>query len=394
MPETTPPSPPNDPVDAARVTAPARMGVAPAAAPTAEPTPAPPPELPTAHWGPVHLLAVVVFVAGCWAAKELLVPVLLAVFLALVAIPLVTRLHRWHVPRWIGAFFVVFGGLALAITIAGQLVAPASEWLQKAPTELRQVAPKLRGLVRQVNEANKAAASVVSAAGAAPAGATRAQETSLQAKPPDVWSLLRAAPKLLAVIGAVILLSYFFVVYGLDLQRRAISLLPSRHQKRVTADILQTIEVELSRYVLTITTINIVLGALVAAVLVLLGIPLGDALLWGALAGLCNYAPYIGPLVGTIMLALVGVVAFDEPSRMVLPPLCYLGLQLLESQVLTPIILGRRWSISPLVVLLWLLFCGWLWEIPGVLLAVPMLVCFKIVAERVEGLQGWSKVIE
>jgi predicted PurR-regulated permease PerM len=363
------------------------------AAPPPEPRPARP-ALPTANWGPVHLLAVVVFVAGCWAAKALLVPILLAVFLALVAIPMVTRLHRWHVPRWIGAFFVVFGGLAMAITIAGQLVAPASEWLQKAPTELRHVAPKLRGLVRKVDEANKAAASVVSAAGAAPTTAAAKQPATLEAKPPDVWSLLRAAPGALAVVGAIILLSYFFVVYGLDLQQRALALLPSRHQKRVTADILSTIETELSRYVLTITTINIVLGALVAAVLMALGIEIGDALLWGALAGLCNYAPYVGPVAGTILLALVGVVAFAEPGRMVLPPLCYMGLQLLESQVITPIILGRRWSISPLVVLLWLLFCGWLWGIPGVLLAVPMLVCFKIVSERVEGLQGWAKVIE
>jgi predicted PurR-regulated permease PerM len=162
----------------------------------------------------------------------------------------------------------------------------------------------------------------------------------------------------------------------------------------VTADILSTIETELSRYVLTITTINIVLGALVAAVLVALGIEIGDALLWGALAGLCNYAPYVGPLVGTIMLALVGVVAFDTPMEMLAPPALYLCLQLLESEVFTPMIIGRRWSISPLVVLLWLLFCGWLWSIPGVLLAVPILVCFKIVTERVEGLQGWAKVIE
>ena len=361
--------------------------------PPGEPGPAPLLPSPTAHWGPVHLLAVVVFVAGCWAAKALLVPILLAVFLALVAIPLVSKLHQWHVPRWIGAFFVVFGGVALAIAITSQLVAPASDWLGKAPTELRQVAPKLKGLVRQVNEANKAAASVVSAAGAAPAGATKAASTALQAQPPNLWSAIRAAPALLAVVGAVILLSYFVVVYGIQLQQRAIDLLPDRHRKRLTIDILQTIEVELSRYVLTITLINIVLGCLVAAVLVLLGIPLGDALLWGTLAGLCNYAPYVGPLAGTIMLGLVGVVAFDDPKRMILPPLCYFGLQLLESQVLTPIILGARWSISPLVVLLWLLFCGWLWSIPGVLLAVPILVCFKIVSERVEGLQGWAKVI-
>jgi predicted PurR-regulated permease PerM len=361
------------------------------------PGPAPLLPSPTAHWGPVHLLAVLVFVAGCWAGKELLVPILLGLFLSLVANPVVWKLQQLRMPRWLAGMFVVFGGLALAVTLMTQLATPAGDWLQRAPTALREVAPKLRGLVRQVNEANKAAASVVSAASATPTTSTRAQAAALaqgQPKPPNLWTWLRGAPRLLAVIGAVVLLSYFFVVFGVDLQQRAIALLPDRHRKRLTAEILTTIELELSRYVLTISTINFVLGCLVATGLVFVGLPLGDAILWGALGGLLNFAPYVGPVIGVSMLTVVGVVGFDEPWRMLMPPLIYLGLQLLETQVVTPIILGKRWLISPLVVLLWLLFCGWLWGIPGVLLAVPILVCFKIVTERVEGLQGWAKVIE
>jgi len=366
---------------------------------TATDAPAPVPLLvsPTAHWGPVHLLALLVFVAGCWAGKELLVPILLGLFLSLIANPVVWRLQKLHVPRWLAGMFVVFGGLALALTLMTQLATPAADWLQRAPTALREVAPKVRGLVKQVNEANKAAASVVSAAGASPGTSSRAQAAALaqaQPKAPNLWSLLRGTPRVLAVIGAVILLSYFFVVFGVDLQQRAIDLLPHRFQKRLTAEILATIESELSHYVLTITVINIVLGCCVAAALVLVGLPLSDALLWGALGGLLNFAPYVGPVIGVSMLTVVGVVGFDQPVRMLLPPLVYLALQLLETQVVTPIILGKRWSISPLVVLLWLLFCGWLWDIAGVLLAVPILVCFKIVTERVEGLQGWAKVIE
>lgn len=371
-----------------------QLPVMPAPSDTVEPSPV---ASPTANWGPVHLLALIVFIAACWAARSLLVPILLALFLALIANPLVSKLQRVRIPRWIGAIFVVFGGVALALVLASQLVAPASDWMQRAPQELRQVAPKLKGLVRKVDEANKAAASIVSATGAGPAGSQKSANAAAatdQPAPPNVWTLIKATPRLLAVFGAIILLSYFFVVYGVGLQKQAIALLPSRQKKRLTTDILHTIEVELSRYVLTITTINAVLAFLVTMALWWLGLDLGDALLWGALGGLLNFAPYVGPVIGVVMLSLVGVVAFDQPSQMILPPLLYLGLQLLESEVVTPIILGRRWSISPLVVLLWLLFCGWLWDIPGVLLAVPLLVCFKIVAERVEGLKGWAKVIE
>ena len=359
----------------------------------------PPPRFPAADWRAVHLLALLVAVAACWAARELVVPVLLALFLALVANPLVTRLERIHVPRWIGAFFVVIGGVALAVTIVSQAVAPATEWMQRAPRELRDVAPTLKALSRKVDDANKAAASLVSATGAT--AQTAAQRRAVAAateasrpRPPNLWTLIRAAPKVLAVAGAVILLAYFFVVYGVRLQQRAVGMLSGRRKKRLTAEIMQTVEVELSRYVLTITLINATLGALITTALWALGLEPGDALLWGSIGALLNYAPYVGPVVGVVLFSLVGVVAFDEPMQMLAPPMLYLGLQLLESEVFTPIILGRRWAISPLVVLLWLLFCGWLWGIAGVLLAVPILVCFKIVAERVPDMDGWAAVIE
>jgi predicted PurR-regulated permease PerM len=355
---------------------------------------------PIAHWGPLKFVALLVLVAGCWAASELLVPILVGLFISLVANPAVTRLQRWRVPRWIGAMVVVFGGVALALALGSQLVAPAAEWMQKAPQGLRDVAPKLRAVVRKVDEANEAAASIVTAAGAEPTSpaAARAEVEASAAedapRPPSVWGMLRATPKLLAVFGAVILLGYFFVVFGVDLQTRAIALLPDRRKKALSQEILRRIETELSRYVMTISLINASLALVLALVFWQLGLEPRDALLWGAIGGLLNFAPYVGPLIGVLSLAVVGVVAFDEPARMLLPALAYLVVQLVESEFITPIVLGRRWSISPLVVLLWLLFCGWLWGIPGVLLAVPMLVSFKIVAERIEGLHGWAKVIE
>ena len=343
----------------------------------------------------MHLLALIVVVASFWAARDLIVPVLLALFLALIANPLVTRLCSWRVPRWIGAFFVVFGGVVLAIALASQLVAPASDWFQKAPQALREVAPKLKSITKQVDAANKAAQSLVTAAGTAPSKKER--EAALaqdKPKPPNLWTLIRAAPRMLALFGAVILLAYFFVVYGVGLQQNFIAMLPDRQRKRFTTDLMHTLEMEISRYVLTISVINAVLGLCVTAALWAVGLDIGDALLWGAIAALLNYAPYVGSTIGVITFTLVGVVAFDKPMQMLAPPAIYLGLQLLESEVITPMIIGQRWSISPLIILLWLLFCGWLWGIAGVLLAVPILVCFKIVAQRVPGLEGWSEVIQ
>lgn len=358
----------------------------------ADPAPAERAHSPTAQWGAVHLLAVLVFVAAAWAARELIVPVLIGLFLSLIANPLVGRLERLHMPRWIGAFFVVFGAVAVLVTVGSQLVEPASTWVQQAPQELRQIAPKLKTLVRRVDEANRAAASIVSAAGAS-GNAHAPAPASAPMTAPSLWTLLRATPGAIAVFGAIILLGYFFVVFGIRLQRQSIALLPDWQQKFVTAEILLTIENELSRYVLAITCINVVLALLLTLVLWQLGMDLRSALLWGVMVGLLNYAPYLGPLVSVVTLAIVGVVAFETPSRMFLPAVLYMVLQVLEYKLITPAVLGRHWSISPLVVLLWLLFCGWLWGTAGVLLAVPMLVSFKILAERIEGLNGWAKVI-
>jgi len=183
-------------------------------------------------------------------------------------------------------------------------------------------------------------------------------------------------------------------VFGVKLQQQAMAQMPSSRKKRITADILSTIESDLSTYVLTITAINIVLGLLLTGALWWMGLEPSEALLWGTVATLLNFVPYVGPLTGVAALALVGVVAFDHPSQMLLPPALYLCLHLTESQLVTPIVLGRRMAISPLIMLLWLMLWGWLWGIAGLLLAVPMLTSCKIIAERVDGWQGWAKVIE
>lgn len=349
--------------------------------------------LPPPGRGAVRLIALIFSLAACWLARDLLIPVMLAMLLALLANPLVTRLNRIWIPRWIGALAVVIGGLLLTASLASLVVGPATDWIKQAPTELRHLAPKLKKLTRQVEDANKAAASIAKAAGAAPSANTVAADTD-KPRPPNLWTLISNTPRMLAGVLAVVLLAYFFLVYGEGLQRQAISRLAHSEQKRLTIDILRTIETDLSRYVLTISGINVCLGLILTAGLTWLGLDISDALLWGTLAALLNFVPYVGPLAGVLALALVGVVAFDQPAQMLVPPALYLGLHVLESQFVTPVILGRRMAISPLVMLLWLMLWGFLWGIAGLLLAVPMLASMKIVAERIDGWQGWAKLIE
>jgi len=341
----------------------------------------------------VALLVLATLAVGytLWAAQDLVLPVLLAIFFALVGNPIIRLLQRMWIPRFLGAFLVLSLGMLATVQLGRQLVVPAAEWVRQVPGQMRDLALKLRTLVKPVREANRAAENIARAAGGESSSApVQVVKTEVN----DPYKALTSTPKLLTSVLAVLLLTFFFMVYGQSLQRNAIALLPGRQQKRLTVEILQSIEHEISRYVLTISVINVVFGLVFAGVLTYLQVPFDEALLWGTMAALLNFAPYVGPLIGIAIMLVMGFVAFHDPLHSLLPAGIYLLLHTLEGQLITPIILGRRMALSPLVVLLWLMLWGFLWGVAGLLLAVPMLASIKIVAERVEGWESWAKLIE
>lgn len=152
----------------------------------------------------------------------------------------------------------------------------------------------------------------------------------------------------------------------------------------------------MSRYVLTISAINTVVGLVMAALLHwVCELAPQDALLWGTMAGLLNFAPYVGPLIGVIVMLLMGFVEFDGLLPSLLPAALYLGLHTLEGQIITPIVLSKRMAISPLVLILALMDePNWSWGIIGLLLAVPLVACFKIILGKIDGLEGWARLLE
>ena len=338
------------------------------------------------------VLAVLAVAFTLWAAQDLLLPVLLAMFLALVGNPIIRVLQRARLPRFLGALMVLSLGIAATVLLAQQLVQPAGEWIREVPREFRQFAPKLRNLAKPVQDANKAAENIARAAGGED---TARPPQVVKTEVNDPYKALTATPRMVASVLAVVLLTFFFMVYGQDLQRHAIALLPNRQQKKLTVEILQAIEVEMSRYVLTISIINLLLGLAYAACLhFFLDVPLDEALLWGTMASILNFAPYVGPLIGMVVMLAMGFLSFDGPWPSLLPAAIYLGLHTLEGQLVTPIVLGRRMALSPLLLILALMVFGWLWGILGLLLAVPLLVCVKIVLSRLEGMEGWARLLE
>lgn len=360
-------------------------------APLPVPTPVEP--RPRASTALVVLSTLAVLVT-LWAAQGVFLPVLLAMFFALVGNPVLRGLRRLWIPRFLGALLVLSAGLVAAGTLGVQLYGPASEWVQQAPKQLRTLAPRLQSMTQPVHQANQAAESFARATENRPQRRVQLVEIQDNAS----WRMLVATPKMLASVLAVVLLTFFFMVYGENLQRNAIALLPDRQRRKLTVDIMQSIEREISRYVLTISIINTLLGATFAGVLLWMGFTLQDALLWGTLVALLNFAPYVGPLIGLLLMLLMGFISYDGawPTAAwapLVPAAIYLLLHTIEGQFVTPIVLGRRMALSPLLLVLALLVFGWMWGLIGLLLAVPLLVCVKLVLQRVEGFDGWARLL-
>ncbi|MGY0652062.1 AI-2E family transporter [Luteimonas sp. A537] len=338
---------------------------------------------------PVMVLALLAIGYTLWAAQGVILPVLLAMFLALIGNPVIRALRRICLPRFLAALLVLCGGIAGTALLGQQLLAPAIDWMQEAPRQMRQLGKELGELAEPVREANRVAEDIARQA----SGDGRKVEV-VRTQVDDPYSALARAPRMAGSVLAVVLLTFFFMVFGEDLQRRAIALLPTRQRQRVTVEIMQSIERDVSRYVFTITLINAGVGVLLAAVLHWgLGVDMQEALLWGTIAMLLNFAPYVGPAIGLVAMLLMGFVTWDDVGASLLPAAIYLGLHTLEGQLVTPLVLGQRMQLSPLVLMLALLLFGWLWGIVGLLLAVPLLVCVKRVLARIDGLEGWARLL-
>ncbi|MEW9571592.1 AI-2E family transporter [Rhodanobacter sp. Si-c] len=328
------------------------------------------------------LLALLYTVTLC---KALLIPLVLAAFIGLALNPIVASTARHGVPRWLGAsvlMLALIGGIGTGI---GLLTPPALDWIHEAPSTIRRFVPKLEHITQPLEAANRATQTLVNG-----------HPVRVRPQPADVavsaWDVVAAAPKVLAAVLTVVLLVFFFLVYGDLLLRRLVEIGPDFRYKRQAVSVVRGIQHEVSRYILTTLLINFMLGALTAGILWQLRMP--DPLLWGAVAMFANFIPYVGAIFTTSVLLLVGLAHFDDIGHALLPALCFAGLTVFEGNLVTPLILGRRMRLSPIAILVWLLVWGWLWGIPGALLAVPMLTSVKLITEHVRGWAWFGHMVQ
>jgi len=320
--------------------------------------------------------------------SDFFVPVMLAFLLSFLFAPVVRILHRLYIPLSLGAALVLFGLIGVLTFGIYQLAAPASGWMAKLPKAAAQLEYRLSNLKQTFREFSKASREVERITKFDTAGTAQ----HVEVKKSSVGEILLGQTQGFLVSGGVMFVLLFFLLASGDMfLRKLVTVLPRFENKKLAVEISRQIEHDISRYLLTVTLINAVFGSAVGLSMYFIGLP--NALLWGVMAGLLHFIPFLGAIVGICVVTLVALVTMDQLTSILLVPSAYLGLNLLEEYLFFPFLIGRRLLLNPVVIFIWLIFWGWLWGIPGALMAVPLLAIFKIVCDHIEPLAAVAEFL-
>jgi len=320
-------------------------------------------------------------------------PVVLPVFLAVVAgmalKPLIRWLACWHIPPGLSAAVVV--GILVAGTSVGfvQLGRPALAWMNEAPQHLAALRQKAQTILPRFERISQAATAVNNL------GATEEEQSQtpvVELKDTRGTSALVSwTGSLLAGTGETLVVLYLLLASGDLFLQKLVRVMPTWQDKKSAVEISHEIQQNISNYLFSVSLINILLGVVVSGGLYLLGVP--NALMWGLLVAVLNFVPYFGPVAGIILLASVGLLTFESVWTGLLPPVWYLLLHLVEANVITPAVLGRRFTLNAVVIFVSLIFWTCLWGVPGALLSVPLLVSIKVVCDRLPSFAPLSELL-
>jgi len=324
------------------------------------------------------ILAACAAVAALRLGRDMLIPLVFGVLLALVLSGIVESLRRLRIPRGLSALVLL---LAIAAGLGGTLDAvwaPALQWMENAPHVIRTIEHRIRpaqSIVQRIDALADRVSGLVTPGKQAAAAAPAASAPSVSAVSVLAGTGWVAAATVMSVALALLLLA----AGPGTLARMTATLAHDWHAVQVLR-VIHAIRLEVGRYYATLALINVLFGSVTALAMWLLGMP--NPVLWGAVAGALNFIPYLGCTITFAILTLVGLVTFDRITHTLLVCATFLVLAAIEGHVVEPIFIGRRLDLNPIVVLVALWVGGWIWGITGVVLALPILVATKVAASH------------
>ncbi len=313
-------------------------------------------------------------------AQDFFLPIVLAILLDFLLSPVVRTLRKIGIAEPLGAGIVMLGLLAVLVVGVYRLSGPAAEYIALAPESIETVQRKLQSMRGSVEQVTEAAEQVERAA----AGG-EAETPQVEIKGPSLTKqVFGGTAGFLSAAAVVIFLTYFLLAVGDLFLQKLVGVLPQFGDKKVAVTIARETEAQISLYLFTTTLINTGVGIVTGFAMYLLGMP--NPILWGVVAAVLNFVPYVGAVANTILLALAAFVTFEDTGRALLVPGTFLALNLIESNLVTPMIYGNRMKLNTVALFIGLVFWWYIWGIPGAILAVPIMATLKIACDHIESL--------
>jgi len=335
------------------------------------------------------ILLIVVVACALRFTRGLLFPIVLAVLVQFVLEPVVRMLRVVFIPAAIGAALVLLALVGVSAYGVYRGYEPAIQWAGTLPQKLRQVEHKLgflRAPVEQVTRATEQVEDIAKLTHSPDDQIVRLERPSLAQVFFESLSDLASG----SVLGLV--LAYFLLASEGAFLHRIAALMTGASEQAIAGDGMRTIRGQISTYLFTITCINATLGLVVGVIMFATGMP--NPVLWGVMAGVLTYVPYLGATVGVGIVTVVALVSFERVSDAIIPPLLYTVAAIVEGMIVTPMVLGYRLTLNPAAIFLWLVLWNWLWGIPGAVIAVPMLVVVKILCDNLPSMAPLGKLLE
>jgi predicted PurR-regulated permease PerM len=330
---------------------------------------------------------IILFAYGLDFGREFLLPVTLAFFIALAFRPTVRRLGRRGIPAWVATAFFMTAVILSAAGFVYAVSGPVAGWIADAPSYAKSFSEKLRDLRASFESVTHLTESIQKAADTA--AAAPAKEVVVSDNSPILAFIAQGTGYSASVVTTVVLtlvITAFMMASGDLFYEKIVRGFPTLTDKKRALRIVYDVETEVSSYLLMVTAINAALGLSIGLAFYFLGMPL--AYLWGLLAFLFNYIPFVGAITGVALSGFMAVTVFDSLTYALVIPLAYALINGVENQLITPVFLGRRLQINSVAILLALTFWSWEWGIAGTMLAVPILVTIKVFSDHLDGMQG------
>jgi predicted PurR-regulated permease PerM len=314
-------------------------------------------------------------------------PLAFAIVLKLLLQPGMRLLERLRLPRILVAMLLIMALFATIVGLGTAISGPAGSWAAKLPEGIPRLQERLSFMREPIATLQRFLQQVEDFGGTGPSAKTPAAD-----RPTLLANLFTGTRNFAGGFFTTVLFLFFLLVSGDIFLHRLVEILPRFSGKRQVVEISHQIESDISAYLVTITIMNAVVGIAMALAMWLTGV--GDPILWGTVAFLLNYVPIMGTALGVLIFLLAGMLTIDTLWLALLPAGLYIGLHLIEGEAVTPMLLARRFTLNPVLVIISLVFWFWMWGIPGVILSVPMLAIAKIICDRVRPLAAFGHFLE